>query len=246
MFEKKAAIILAAGKGKRMHSSLPKVLHQIGGKSLVRYLIETISTLNLDRISMVVGYKGEMVIQELSDFDIDFVWQKDQLGTGHAVQTARENFGDFDGTILVAAGDVPFLSAGTILELFKIHERNEASATCLSADFDNPEGYGRIIRQPDSDILLDIIEDSDADPETLKIREINTGTFCFNSCDLFYALTKVNNSNSQKEYYLTDTIKILRNAGKTCAVWKAANPVEAKGVNSLEQLLTLEKEFKKS
>lgn len=227
-----------------MKSDLPKVLHRLRGKTIIRYLMETFAGLGMDKVVVVVGHKGEMVIDELSDFNVEFVWQKQQLGTGHAVLMAEDIFKDFEGTVLIAAGDVPFLSGGTINELFNVHTKNSASATCLSADFDDPTGYGRVIRQPGSDILLEIIEEKDADSMIRQISEINTGTFCFRSNDLFSALHKVGNDNVQKEYYLTDTIKILRNSGMPCAVVKTADPVEVRGINSLAQLKALEKEIK--
>ncbi|RKX19517.1 MAG: hypothetical protein DRP51_07280 [Candidatus Zixiibacteriota bacterium] len=243
MTNKKAAIILAAGKGKRMKSDLPKVLHSINNKPLIRILLETMTKLSLDRLAVIVGFKGKMVIEELSDFDADFVWQKEQLGTGHAVKQTQELFKNFDGTVLVAAGDVPFLSSQTIEKLFEIHDKNQASATCLSAEFDDPTGYGRIVRKENSNILLDIVEDKDASPEIKIIKEINSGTFCFNCRDLFIALQKIGNENSQQEYYLTDTIKILQQNGKKCAVTRASNPIEVAGINSIEQLKALEKEI---
>ena len=243
MTNKKAAIILAAGKGKRMKSDLPKVLHSINNKPLIRILLETMTKLSLDRLAVIVGFKGKMVIEELSDFDADFVWQKEQLGTGHAVKQTQELFKNFDGTVLVAAGDVPFLSSQTIEKLFEIHDKNQASATCLSAEFDDPTGYGRIVRKENSNILLDIVEDKDASPEIKIIKEINSGTFCFNCRDLFNALQKIGNENSQQEYYLTDTIKILQQNGKKCAVTRASNPIEVAGINSIEQLKALEKEI---
>ncbi len=243
MTNKKAAIILAAGKGKRMKSNLPKVLHTINNKPLIRILVETMSELSLDRLAVIVGFKGEMVIEELNDFDTKFVWQKEQLGTGHAVSQTKEMFEDFDGTVLVAAGDVPFLSSQTINKLFETHLNNQASATCLSAEFENPTGYGRIVRKDNSNILLEIIEEKDANSDIKKIKEINSGTFCFNSIDLFEALQKVGNNNAQQEYYLTDTIKILQQIGKRCAVTRASNPIEVAGINSIEQLKSLEQEI---
>lgn len=243
MPNKKAVIILAAGKGKRMKSDLPKVLHTINDKPLIRMLMETMSKLSLDRLVVVVGFMGEMVIEELSDLKADFVWQKEQLGTGHAVMQARDLFNNFDGTILVVAGDAPFLSSQTMEKLFEMHVNNQASATCLSVDFDDPSGYGRIVRKDNSNILLEIIEHKDASPEIKKIKEINSGTFCFNSRDLFDALQKVGNNNAQQEYYLTDCIKILQQNGKKCAVTKASNPIEGAGINSIEQLKSLEQEI---
>jgi bifunctional UDP-N-acetylglucosamine pyrophosphorylase/glucosamine-1-phosphate N-acetyltransferase len=238
-----AAIILAAGKGKRMKSDLPKVLHQIKGKPLIRHLLETISKVGFEKITVVVGHKGEMVIEELGDFQVEFVWQREQLGTGHAVQMAKEKLSGFDGSILVAAGDVPFLSENSIRSLIELNHRTGASATCLTADFNDPTGYGRIIRQGESDMLSEIIEEKDADEKIKGIKEINSGTFCFRSTDLFAALEEVKNNNAQKEYYLTDTIKILRMAGKDCRVWKTPNPLEVTGINSAEELAQLEKKI---
>jgi len=243
MSNKTAAIILAAGKGKRMKSDLPKVLHEIAGKPLVRHLLDTLAVIGLDKIVVVIGHKGEMVIDDLKDYRVDFVWQKEQLGTGHAVQMAEKILGEFVGTILVAAGDVPFLSAESIRGLMSFHIQSKAAATCLTAEFSNPKGYGRIIRQEGTDFLSEIIEEKDADEEIRKIREINSGTFCFNGKELFGALKQVGNHNAQKEFYLTDTIRILRNAGKECRVWKAPYPPEVAGVNSVEELAMLEKSF---
>jgi len=243
MNKKIAAIILAAGKGKRMKSDLPKVLHKINGKPLVQHLLDTLATIKFDRIVIVIGHKGEMVINELKGYKADFVWQREQLGTGHAVQMAEELLSDFDGTVLVAAGDVPFLSAESIQALISSHAKSGASATCLTADFDNPKGYGRIIRRPGTDILAEIIEEKDANDEVRRIKEINSGTFCFDAKDLFWALKEVKNSNAQKEYYLTDTIKILGRSGRLCCVWKAPDPLEISGVNSAEELAVLERSF---
>jgi len=245
MTEKKAAIILAAGKGKRMKSDLPKVLHEINGKPMIRHLLETMAQIDLDRIVVVVGHKGEMVIEQLSDFDVTFVWQKEQLGTGHAVMMAQPEFQGFDGTVLVAAGDVPLLTPESIAGLFDTHKNSRASATCLTVSLDNPKGYGRIVRKPGTDLLLEIIEEKDASPDIREITEINSGTFCFDSLNLFDSLTKIGKENAQNEYYLTDTIKILQQSGKACAVYKISDPVEVTGVNSVEQLKALEKELKK-
>ena len=235
-----AAVILAAGKGKRMKSDLPKVLHKIHGRSLISLLLDTIKKIKFERTIVVVGHKGQMVIDELQQYGVQFAWQLEQNGTGHAVMMAEELLKGFDGTILVAAGDVPFLSEQSIRNLYEIHNTNQASATCLTAEFDNPTGYGRIIRKAGTDILEAIVEEKDADPEIKKIREVNSGTFCFNSRDLFSALHQVKDDNAQKEYYLTDTIKILGQAGRLCAVCRVANPIEVEGVNSVEQLARLE------
>jgi UDP-N-acetylglucosamine diphosphorylase/glucosamine-1-phosphate N-acetyltransferase len=240
MNENFAAIILAAGKGKRMKSDLPKVLHKIHGRPLISLLLETITKIKFSRIIVVVGHKGQMVIDELKNYNVEFAWQMEQNGTGHAVMMTEKLMAGFDGTVLVANGDVPFLSEKSIRNIYEIHNRNNASATCLTAAFDNPTGYGRIIRKKGSDILEAIVEEKDADSEIKKIKEINSGTFCFNSRDLFWALHQVTDNNAQQEYYLTDTIKILGQNGKLCAVCRVDNPIEVEGVNSAEQLSRLE------
>jgi len=242
MSQKKAAIILAAGKGKRMKSDLPKVLHKIAGITMIQRIVETMIASGIEKIVVVIGHKGELVESELKAYDVEFVWQKEQLGTGHAVMMAAQNFEGFAGNVIVAAGDVPFLSDNSITRLFEIHSETQASATCLSAIFDNPTGYGRIVRKPDTDQMLEIIEEKDATEEIKKIAEINSGTFCFNSLDLFDSLRKIKNNNVQEEYYLTDTVKILSGESKVCSVWPVRDPIEVYGVNSKEQLQDLEKE----
>ncbi len=242
MSKNKAALILAAGKGKRMKSDLPKVLHKIDGKALIRRLLETLIKLEFDKIAVVIGHKGEMVIEELSDFDVEFVWQKEQLGTGHAVQMAEDVFKDYEGTIIVTLGDAPFLSAKSVDKLFETHLNNKAAATCMTALVDDPTGYGRIVRKDNSDLLLEIVEERDASPEVKKIGEINSGTFCFNSRQIFSVLGDLQNNNSQNEYYLTDTIKIFQDRMQTCAVWQVPDSFEAEGINDIDQLKKLESE----
>jgi UDP-N-acetylglucosamine diphosphorylase/glucosamine-1-phosphate N-acetyltransferase len=240
-----AAIILAAGKGKRMKSDLPKVLHPLDGRPIILYLLENISKIGIDNIVVVVGFQGEMVADAIKKYNVDIVWQKELLGTGHAVSMTEKNFADYKGTVLVAAGDVPFLSDKTITGLVQFHQQNKVAATCLSTLMDDPTDYGRIIRQPDSDILLDIIEEKDANEKIRKIKEINSGTFCFESIDLFPALSRIENNNAQKEFYLTDTIRVLRQEGKKCSVRVVSDPFEVKGINSVEQLRSLENEWKR-
>lgn len=237
---KKAAIVLAAGKGKRMKSDLPKVLHEIAGKPMICHVMETFREFDFDKIVVVIGHKGELVKEALSDFDVEFVWQNEQLGTGHAVMMAEDNFIGYEGTILVAAGDVPFLTRSSIEHLFEVHNNNKASATCLSAEFADPTGYGRIVRESNTDLMNDIIEEKDASPDIKKITEINSGTFCFDAGDLFPVLHRIKNNNAQEEYYLTDAIRHLRKDNKICAVWVVPNNLEVTGVNSVEQLKTLE------
>ncbi len=244
----RAAIILAAGKGKRMNSDLAKVLHHVSGKSLIDNALSALIGLCVSKTVVVIGHQGEAVERSLAgkfgDLNIQFCWQRDQRGTGHAVQQTAAIFSDFSGSILVTAGDVPSISNKTLRTLFELHESKNASATCLSAEFADPTGYGRIVRKPGTDQLLQIIEHRDASPEVLKIQEINSGIFCFSAPDLFSALEEVRDDNSQGELYLTDVIAILNRRGKLCLVSLAEDPNEVRGVNSLEQLQELEELMK--
>jgi len=241
--ESRAAIVLAAGKGKRMKSDLPKVLHSINDRPIIQILLDTLAKINFERIVVVIGYKGEMVKEALAGYPVDFVWQTEQLGTGHAVDMAREALADFSGTTLVALGDVPFLSADSIEQLFVAHKSTAAAATCLSAVLDDASGYGRVIRQGETDILEAIVEEKDASDNQRAVNEINTGTFCFDNQILFDTLKGIDNRNAQGEYYLTDGIKILYDKGLRVSVKKLEDPNEGLGINSAEQLETLAQHF---
>ncbi len=235
----KAAIILAAGKGKRMKSDLPKVLHPIGGKPMIEMLLDRLQPLGFTKTVVVIGHQGEEVRDALAGYAVEFAWQREQLGTGHAVMMAREALEEFSGPILVAAGDVPFLSIDSMARLFAAHAEAEAAATCLSAHFDDPTGYGRIIRDDTGSLLRAIVEHKDASPDILEISEINSGTFLFDAGKLFATLAQLTTDNAQGEYYLTDVVKILHESGDKVAVVAAENPDEVRGVNSPEQLVDL-------
>ena len=243
MASKRAVVILAAGKGKRMKSDIPKVLHQIKGKAIIQILLDTLTGMDFDKIIVVIGHKGEMVEEALNGYPVSCVWQREQLGTGHAVMMAAEDLKDFDGDLLVALGDVPFLSSSSIDALFKIHEDTGASATCLSAILKDATGYGRIVRIGDSDLMEKIVEHRDANENEKKINEINSGLFCFNKRELFDILDNLKNDNSQGEYYLTDSVKIMNDKGLKAAVISAEDPDEVRGINSVEQLQYLEERF---
>jgi len=242
-----AVIILAAGKGKRMKSDLAKVLHRVLGRPMIEHLLNTLVTLNVKKIVIVVGYQADRVKDALSKFNnkADFVLQERQLGTGHAVLTAEDKIKDFSGDILVLAGDVPFLSGETIQKLVEVHRREKAAATVLSSIPPDASGYGRIVRIPGTDVVDKIVEHKDATEDEKKIGEINTGTFCFDSKYLFEALREVKADNIQKEYYLTDVMEVLRNKGHKAAVYLTDNADEVLGVNSFEQLADLETQFAK-
>lgn len=243
MNPKRAAVILAAGQGKRMKSDLPKVLHPIHGQPMIKLLLDRLIPLSFEKIILVVGHKAEMIEAELADYPVTFALQKEQLGTAHAVGMAADQLANFDGITLVAAGDVPFLSIESIENLFQVHQQTNAAATCLSAVFDDPTGYGRIVRQEGTDFIKDIIEHKDASPEVLAIQEINTGTFCFDNRRLFETIDEIGNDNAQGEYYLTDAVKLLHRKGLPVSVVQASNPDEVCGINSVDQLETLARKF---
>ncbi|HUV31798.1 MAG TPA: NTP transferase domain-containing protein [Acidobacteriota bacterium] len=240
---RKAAVVLAAGKGKRMKSDLPKVLHTIKGRPMIAILLDTLVQTQFDRIIVVIGHEGEQVRAALAGYPVQFVWQRRQLGTGDAVKKTGELLGDFEGTTFVTVGDVPFLSGRSIRGLLDQHEACHATATCLSAIPADPKQYGRIVRHGDSDRLEAIIEYKDASEDIRSIREVNTGIFCFDNRRLFEALDEIRNDNVQREYYLTDVIKILHDKGLAVHVVPVSNPDEAEGINSVEELQNLARIF---
>ena len=226
-----------------MKSDLPKVLHEINGQPMIRLLLDTLIPIGFEHFVVVIGHKAELVRKALADYPVEFALQEQQNGTGHAVDMTRGQLAGFEGTTLVAAGDVPFLSRRSIDHLFEVHQRTKAAATCLSATFDDPTGYGRIIRRPGTDLIEAIVEHKDASPEQLAIREINTGTFCFDNRLMFDAIARIGRDNAQGEYYLTDAVKILHGKGYPVSVVLADNPDEVRGINSVDQLQYLADKF---
>ena len=237
------AVILAAGKGTRMKSALPKVLHTIGGKPMVQHVLDAAKMAGATQHVVVVGFGGESVETTLRD-QAEYVVQSQQLGTGHAVMQAQELLQSFDGTIMVLCGDTPLLRGQTLAKLFAEHQAAKASATVLTACMANPNGYGRVIRD-DSGQVLKIVEQKDGTSQELAVNEINTGIYCFDRAALFDALRNINCNNMQGEYYLTDVIGILaKNQAKVWAVQVDAYE-ETLGINSRMQLAEAEKILRK-
>lgn len=228
-----------------MKSDLPKVLHPVDGKPMITTVLDTLTSVDIDKIIVVIGYKGELVEEAVKDYPVTCVWQHEQKGTGHAVMVTEDALGDFDGNTLIALGDVPFLQAGTINRLFDTMESENTKAACLSAIVAEPKGYGRVVRDDDQRFLKAIVEAKDASDEILKLNEINTGTFCFDNKTLFDSLKKINNENAQKEYYLTDCVKVLYDNDMPVSVMVVDDPDEGEGINSVEQLNTLVAKFHK-
>ena len=225
----KYVVVLAAGKGTRMKSKLYKVLHKVCGKTMVEHVVDAARGVNPAKIVTVVG-TGAGEVEKVLDGKSDFAFQEKQLGTGDAVMTAKEELGDKDGATLVVTGDTPLCTTETFDELFKYHAEKGNAATVLTAEAPNPFGYGRIIRDDQGNVLR-IVEQKDGKPEELKVKEINTGVFCFDNKKLFEALKHVDNNNAQGEYYLTDVLEILRNSGERVGAYKMPDFSESLGVN---------------
>ncbi|NTV97969.1 MAG: NTP transferase domain-containing protein [Chlorobiaceae bacterium] len=238
-----AVIIMAAGKGTRMKSDLPKVLHLANGRPLIDYVIDTALALDPWKTILVVGHLAELVRQSTMRYPVTTVLQEPQLGTGHAVMQAEESLRDFQGDVLILSGDAPLVRLETLNELITLHRSQKAAATVLTAELADPAGYGRIVRKNDNGNVLRIVEQKDGSEEELRIREINSGVYVFDAPMLFSALARINTNNAQNEYYLTDVFGIcFQNGWKVCA-FKTGNPEEILGINTPEQLREAEKEL---
>jgi bifunctional UDP-N-acetylglucosamine pyrophosphorylase/glucosamine-1-phosphate N-acetyltransferase len=234
--ERVKAVILAAGKGTRMKSELPKVIHKVLGKPMVKYSIDAAVEAGADisDICLVVGHKAELVKEAVGE-DVTYVFQKEQLGTGHAVRCASEFIGK-DGITMVLCGDTPLIKGKTLKKLVETHIAEGNAITVLTARVDDPTGYGRIIKD-NWGKFVKIVEQKDATLEEQRVDEINSGMYIFDSAVLSRALSMITNDNAQGEYYLTDTIEIVKSEGLGEVATMVIDDVdEIKGVNSPEQL----------
>jgi bifunctional UDP-N-acetylglucosamine pyrophosphorylase/glucosamine-1-phosphate N-acetyltransferase len=229
-----AVIILAAGKGVRMKSETPKVLHKICGRPMIGYVLDLVKSLRPEEKVVVLGHKHELVKKEIA-LGFKLAVQEKLVGTADAVRVALSKLKGFKGTVLVLYGDTPLLKKETVDKLIKYHSENGLDATLLTAELAKPDGYGRIIRDKYFSISS-IVEEKDADDFEKNIKEINTGIICFNKLSLEAALKKVKANNKKKEYYLTDVIKILYAQGKLVDGIKIADLNEAMGINSHVEL----------
>lgn len=236
------AIILAAGKGTRMKSQYPKVIHKVCGKEMVNHVINVSKKSGVNDIVAILGHGSEVVKERLPEGTM-IAMQTEQLGTGHAVKMAKEYINDED-TIVVLCGDTPLIKEDTLKRLFSYHLENGYHATVLTTKVDNPTGYGRIIRDNNED-LLKIVEQKDANEEEKAVNEINSGIYCFNGKSLREALDLIDNNNAQGEYYLTDTIYIMRDKGKKVGAYNGSTIEELMGVNSRVELSKAEEIMRK-
>lgn len=230
------AVILAAGKGTRMKSELPKVMHRMAGRPLLEHVLDKVQQLGIAEVLTIVGHGREIVAEYLAG-RTKIVVQEEQLGTGHALRQALPYLKD-DSTVLVLSGDQPLLSLETLQRLLALHEESGAAATVLTAIMANPFGYGRILKH--DGLFRGIIEEKDADLKQKEIKEINTGTYCFQSSFLQAALQKITPQNVQGEYYLTDVFKVLIAEGVKIETFCTEDPSEALGINNRVQLAEAE------
>ena len=230
--------ILAAGKGSRMESELPKVLHQLNGKSLIDYVLDTASELNPDSITLVVGFQKDRVKNHIQNNNVNYVSQEEQLGTGHAALQLENQLENQSGHLLILYGDAPNIKSSTLSPIINEHIEENRTATLITATLNDPTGYGRIIRNQDGD-LLKIVEEKDCTPDEKKIKEWNPGIYIFKIPQLFSELKRIKSNNASNEYYLTDVIGLIKENSPVQAK-KIDNPMEVIGINTINQLNSLE------
>jgi bifunctional UDP-N-acetylglucosamine pyrophosphorylase/glucosamine-1-phosphate N-acetyltransferase len=233
--DKLAILILAAGKGERMKSKLPKVLHRLGGKPLLQYSLETAKALRPSKIALLVGHKADEVKKQFAGEKVVWVHQKQQLGTAHAVLCGLEGLKGFKGDLLILYGDVPLLRKETLQEMKKLFDREQASLALLTARMDSPTGYGRIIRDGAGN-LCRIVEEKETNEDEKKISEINCGIYLVRTSDLLKPLQRVKKSIAKGEYYLTDLVEEFLREGKKVTSMMMEDSGETMGVNSRMEL----------
>ena len=240
-----AVIILAAGKGVRMNSQLPKVLHPILKKPMLRYVLEAAQKMEPEKIVLVLGHDSELVKEAVSDYSVETVIQEPQLGTGHAVLCCEDAFQGFSGDILILSADVPAISFFSLCEFTDSHAKNGADLSLMSTLVEDPGGYGRVLRNADGEVLR-VVEDKDATADEKKENEINAGIYCVNSSFLWESLGGLDSENSQGEYYLPGIVDLCVSRKRRLLAFTLADPKEVSGVNSREQLGEAEKTIRQA
>lgn len=233
-----SVVILAAGKGTRMKSSLPKVLHPIASKPMVQHIIDTVNKLGATNIHLVYGHGGEQLQSALSHNTLSWCLQSEQLGTGHAVQQASPHIQD-DEDVLILVGDAPLIKENTLKQLISVKQQSDLAL--LTVELDDPTGMGRIIRNGDQ--VAAIVEHKDATAEQHAIKEINTGMMIMGGADLKRWLSGLNSDNAQGEFYLTDVIEMASKEGKTIHASHPASAIEVEGINNRMQLASIERAY---
>ena len=233
-------IILAAGKGTRMNSDIPKVLHTLNNKTLLEHVIDAAKSLKPQQIIVVVGYKKNLVIEKFKSEDLIFVEQKTQQGTADAIKYCLPQTKNFNGNVLILSGDVPLIKPETLKEFIKTHDSYNAHASLISAKIDDPTGYGRIIKNNNNQ-LIKIVEHKDASDKQKEIKEINSGIYIVDSQTLNQTIPLIDNKNAQSEYYLTDIFNFIDE--KDTSIFEVKNNNEISGINTIVQLSNMEKKY---
>ncbi len=240
------AIVLAAGKGTRMKSDLPKVLFPVCGKPMINYVLDALDAAKIDEILVVVGYQKDLVRSEIeSRKNVKFAEQKELLGTGHAVMSCRDYLEGFDGPVFIIAGDNPMLQSSSVDRLFEEFEKSGASCVLGTVYKENPFGMRRVLRDEQGN-FIGVVEEKEATDEQRKIKEINISYYIFNTPDLLASLDSIRNNNAQKEYYITDVPKILLDAGKKILALPVLKEIECLGVNTQADVAEVEKAIQAS
>jgi len=240
---KPISIVMAAGKGTRMKSDLPKVLFPASGRPMVEYVLDALTEVGIERVVVVVGYRADLVRQALAARrGVEFVEQSPQLGTGHAVMVCREALANHTGPILILTGDTPLVQPATLRAMFDEFDRTRPACLMGTAIKDNPAGLGRIVRDAGGKFSA-IVEEKDATPEQKGIREVNMSYYLFDASQLWHALDRTRSDNAQGEYYITDCPGILKLEGKDVRALCVLAPCETLSVNTVEELAEVEVEL---
>jgi bifunctional UDP-N-acetylglucosamine pyrophosphorylase/glucosamine-1-phosphate N-acetyltransferase len=231
------SIVLAAGEGTRMKSKTPKVLHKVCGKEIIKYVIEASQSASIDKCILILGHGKEEVVQSLREYDVVFenqpIGESFPYGTGFAVMQGVRHISD-DDTVLILNGDVPLINCHTLKAFMDFHKKEEAAVSVMTAIFQNPQGYGRIVREKTGEVTA-IVEEKDATDFEKNIKEINSGIYCFSGKELKATLTRLDTNNSQNEYYITDAVGLLKNEGKKVCGFRIDDVMEISGINNRYQ-----------
>jgi bifunctional UDP-N-acetylglucosamine pyrophosphorylase/glucosamine-1-phosphate N-acetyltransferase len=226
---------MAAGLGTRMKSTKAKVLHKVLSEPMIRHVVQTVDSIGFDNVFVIVGHQKEEVMAVLDDFQVSFVVQKEQLGTGHAVLCAGSQLQAIGGTVMILSGDVPLISKDSLQQMLVVHQDKKTALTVMATHLQDPTNYGRILRNEQGQLLA-IMEEKDATPDQKKISEINAGIYCAEVSFLFKVLSKVGSDNSQGEIYLTDIVRIAVDMGQRVEIFSGASAEEVLGINSKVEL----------
>ena len=239
------AVILAAGKGTRMQSELPKVLCEVMGRPMIHFVLDALEASGFKKKIVVVGYKQKLVREALVDRDgVEFAIQEEQLGTGHAVMVCRENLASQDGPVLIVAGDSPMIQVSSLKTLLEHFGETKPSCLLGTLKKENPHGLGRIVRDQNGE-FLGIVEEKDATDEQRAITEVNMSTYIFDNQEMLGVLSELKNQNSQGEYYITDCPALLREHGKKVEALPVLKPCESLSINTVDELAIVDAEMRR-